>query len=394
MFFTSVNGVVKEMDMHVVGGLSIQNYMPALAIRCVAMAIVMAMAVAVPFTARSQEMTNRVGLPPAIREAGSPGESNAIRLGQRIFFDKRLSADGTVSCASCHQPEHAFTDGLPRSRGVGGHTGTRNAPSLLNAPLVNTQFWDGRESSLETQALEPFVNPVEQGLNNLDSLLGIIRADTGYVEAFKAAFGVSEHAITTQHVARALASFERSLVVGDSDLDRYYFRGDATALSPEAVRGFLLFMGRARCSSCHTIDPAAATFTDEKFHTLHVGMSRIDGRLAELTQQVIKLRKHGASVATLVLSNDDIAQLGRFVVTLAPDDIGKFRTPSLRNVALTAPYMHDGSVATLEEAVDQEIYYRMAQSGNPLILTPKEKHDLISFLESLTSSTALSKLKN
>ncbi|WP_410199212.1 cytochrome-c peroxidase [Burkholderia cenocepacia] len=380
------------MDTHVVGGLSIQNFMPALAVHCVAVAI--AIAAAIPFIAHSQETTSRLGLHPAIREVSPPSELDTIRLGQRIFFDKRLSADGTVSCASCHQPEHAFTDGLSRSRGMGGHTGTRNAPSLLNAALVNTQFWDGREPSLETQALEPFVNPVEHGLDNLDSLLGIIRGDIGYVEEFRAAFGVSGPAITTQHIARALASFERSLVVGDSALDRYYFGGDKTALSPEAVRGLLLFVGRAHCSSCHTIDPLGAPFTDEQFHTLHVGMSSIDGRLAELTQRVIQSRNHGDSVAALVLSNDDIAQLGRFVVTLTPDDIGKFRTPSLRNVALTAPYMHDGSVATLEEAVDQEIYYRTAQSGNPLILTPKEKRDLISFLESLTSSTALSKLKN
>ncbi|KGV19652.1 cytochrome-c peroxidase [Burkholderia pseudomallei] len=378
------------MDTRVVGGLPIHNLVPALTVHCVAIVI----AAAIPFTARCQETTNHVGLPPAIHEASSPGESNAIRLGQRIFFDKRLSADGTVSCSSCHRPEHAFTDGLPRSRGVGGHTGTRNAPSILNAALVNTQFWDGREPSLETQALEPFVNPVEQGLNSLDSLLGIIRGDMGYVDEFRAAFGATEPAITTQHIAQALASFERSLVVGDSALDRYYFGGDKTALSPEAVRGFLLFVGRARCSSCHTIDPLGAPFTDGQFHTLHVGMSRIDGRLAELTQRVIKSRNHGDSVSALVLGNDEIAQLGRFVVTLSPDDIGKFRTPSLRNVALTAPYMHDGSVATLEEAVDQEIYYRTAQSGNPLILTPKEKHDLISFLGSLTSSTALSKLKN
>ncbi|WP_175884275.1 cytochrome c peroxidase [Burkholderia sp. BCC0044] len=378
------------MNAHVVRWRSSQNLMPALTAHCIAAAI----AVGTPTAAPGQVTTDGLGPPPSTREAGTDGNGNVIQLGQKIFFDKRLSADGTISCASCHQPEHAFTDGLPRSHGVKGLTGTRNAPSLLNAALLETQFWDGREPSLETQALEPFVSPVEHGLDNLDSLLGLLRGDAEYVKKFRAAFGVSGPDITTQHIARALASFERSLVVSDSALDRYYFGGDKAALSPEAMRGFLLFVGRARCSSCHTIDPLGASFSDEQFHTLHVGMSRIDGRLAELTQRVIQSRSHGDSIAALVLSNDDIAQLGRFVVTLAPDDIGKFRTPSLRNVALTAPYMHDGSVATLEEAVDQEIYYRTAQSGNPLILTPNEKRDLISFLESLTSSTALSKLKN
>jgi cytochrome c peroxidase len=271
---------------------------------------------------------------------------------------------------------------------VRGLTGTRNAPSLLNAALVDTQFWDGREPSLQDQALEPFVNPVEHGLIDLDSLLKTIRGDPLYVEGFRAAFGIQPRNIDAPRVGQALASFERNLVAGNSPFDRYYYGGDKAALSPNAVRGLLLFAGRAQCSTCHTIGPDGAAFTDGQFHTLHVGMSHIESRLAELTQRVVSFRKRGDSVAAIVLSNDDIAQLGRFVVTLAPSDIGKFRTPSLRNVALTAPYMHDGSVMSLRNAVEQEIYYRTAQSGSPLILTPQEKDDLISFLVSLTGSTA------
>lgn len=373
---------MKRMTTHAIFRRSIQNLMPALTVHCIAAAI----AAGISTGALGQVPDDRLGLPPATREASAAGDLNAIQLGKKIFFDKRLSADGTVSCASCHQPEHAFTDGLPKSRGVGGLTGTRNAPSLLNAALVTHQFWDGREPSLENQALEPFVNPVEQGLDNLDSLLEIIRGDTRYAEDFRAVFGISAPAIKAQHVASALASFERSLAAGDSPVDRYYYGGDKTALSPGAVRGLLLFVGRAQCSSCHTLGPRGAAFTDGQFHALHIGMSRIESRLAELTQRVVVSRNHGDSVASVVLSNEDVAQLGRFVVTLDPKDVGKFRTPSLRNVSLTAPYMHDGSVATLREAVDQEIYYRTAQSGNPLILTPQEKNDLVSFLENLTSS--------
>ena len=342
-----------------------------------------------PVYAAAQSVDDKLGLPVEIRNAAATA-SGERSLGERLFFDKRLSADRSISCASCHQPDRAFTDGLSTARGIGGHLGTRNAPSLYNASLTDVQFWDGRQPSLEGQAPEPFVNPVEHGLRNYSALLTTIRQDAAYARDFKAVFGVSPSAIEMQHVAKALAAFERNLTAGNSAFDRYYYGHDQGALSTQAVRGLIIFSERAQCVNCHSIGPRGAALTDGQFHSLHIGMPRIEKRLPELTQLVVRMRNQGHSVAEIVLTDGDIAELGRFVVTLSPADIGKFRTPSLRNVALTAPYMHDGSVQTLEAAVDQEIYYRTAQSGRPLILTPQEKADLIAFLTSLTSQKALS----
>lgn len=336
----------------------------------------------------AQSVDERLGLPTEIRDAQPP----AVRLsalGEKLFFDKRFSADGSVSCATCHQPSRAFTDGLPKARGLAGQVGTRNAPSLYNASLVDNQFWDGRQRSLEKQALEPFVNPVEHGLHDYGALLTIIRRDSAYARDFENVFGISRTAIDVQKIANALAAFERTLAFGNSAFDRYYYGHDTGALSLEAMRGLVLFSGRAQCTSCHSIGPKGAAFTDGQFHSLHIGIPRIEKRLPDLGQRVVRLKSEGRSVAEIVLSDADIAELGRFVVTLDPSDIGKFRTPSLRNVALTAPYMHDGSIGTLEAAIDQEIYYRTAQSGQPLILTPQEKADLVAFLHSLTSQRAL-----
>jgi len=337
----------------------------------------------------AQSVDERLGLPTEIRNAQLP-DIRLSALGERLFFDKRFSADGSVSCATCHQPSHAFTDGSSKARGLAGKLGTRNAPSLYNASLVDDQFWDGRQRSLEDQALEPFVNPIEHGLHDHGAVLKVIRRDPIYVRDFQVVFGASRPAINMEHVAKAIAAFERSLASGNSAFDRYYYSHDKGALSLEAVRGLTLFSGRAQCTTCHSIAPQGAAFSDGQFHSLHIGMSRIEKQLPNLVQRVVKLKSDGHSVAEIVLSDADIAELGRFVVTLQPSDIGKFRTPSLRNVALTAPYMHDGSVDTLEAAIDQEIYYRTAQSGRPLILTPQEKADLVAFLRSLTSQRALS----
>jgi cytochrome c peroxidase len=351
-----------------------------LAAACVAWACV-------PLLLAGEGRDDRLGLP-AVSVALEKHSAAKAALGRALFFDKRLSGDGSISCAGCHQPERAFSDGKVLAQGIGGRTGTRNTPTLLNAVFNTSQFWDGRRDSLEAQAPDPFVNAREHGLADPGALLDLLRRDPAYVKAFFDAFQVAADAIRTEHVGRAIAAFECTLVAGGSAFDRYYFSREEGALSAGAKRGLDLFRGRAMCAGCHTIGEGHALFTDNLFHGLSVGLPRIAPRLPELTSRLVRARAGAGNVGEAVLSDEDVAELGRFAVTLQPGDIGKFRTPSVRNVALTAPYMHDGSVATLAEAVELEIYYRSAASGVPLILTPLEKGDLLEFLHSLTSPAA------
>jgi cytochrome c peroxidase len=328
------------------------------------------------------------GLPPVVAPADNPQTPARIALGRQLFFDARLSRNGSISCSSCHQPKHAFSDGRALAQGIDKREGTRNTPSLLNVAFNTSQFWDGRRTSLEAQALDPLTNPLEHGLKDTQALLAIIRADPTYATHFHAAFPTNGTSAQMDQIAQALACFERTLIAGDSPFDRYFFGRDERALSLSAQRGLTLFQHSAQCSSCHTIGLTEALFTDNAFHSLNVGLQRIASRLPELTKRVVAARRSGISIDRVILSDRDIAELGRFAVTLSPADIGNFRTPSLRNVELTAPYMHDGSVATLQEAVDRELYYRGNLAGRPLILTPGEKSDLVEFLKALTSPNA------
>ena len=324
-----------------------------------------------------------LGLPPITIPADNPQTPDKIALGKKLFHDQHLSADGKISCASCHKVERAFTDGLPVARGIHDQLGTRNTPSLMNVAYQQSFFWDGRRSSLEAQAKEPFLHSREHGLSNVPDLLQRITSDSSYVVAFKRVFGVSSDPISAEHLAQALASFQRSLIAGNSAFDRFYFAGDKKALSPSAQRGLKLFQRSAQCNICHTIDKGSALFTDQQFHSLSVGLKKIENRMAALSIQVA-----GASQLereNFVLEDAAFAEMGRFLITGNPADIGKFKTPSLRNVAQTAPYMHDGSVATLDEAVDLEVYYRGVAQNRPLILTPVDKADLINFLKALSS---------
>ena len=327
--------------------------------------------------------SDTLGLPPVPIPQDNPQTPAKIALGKRLFHDQRLSADGKVSCATCHQAEKAFTDGLPLAQGIHKQSGTRNTPSLLNVAYLTSLFWDGRQTSLEAQAKEPLLHPREHGLKDSQALLQRIRSDQQYVAAFNRAFGVPSAGIAIAHLSQALAAFERTLILGDSPFDRYYFAGDQKALSPAAQQGLALFQGRAQCATCHTLDKTSALFTDQQFHSLAIGLKKIEPRIVELTTRVAHAPQ--AKREQLVLEDANYAELGRFLVTQNPADIGKFKTPSLRNVGLTAPYMHDGSIATLAEAVDFEVYYRGLSQNRPLILTPQEKLDLIDFLKSLTS---------
>lgn len=325
-----------------------------------------------------------LGLPSAPIPANNPQTSRKIELGKKIFQDSRLSADGKVSCASCHQTDRAFVDGLAVAKGIRAQRGTRNTPTLLNVAYLTSQFWDGRRASLEDQARDPFVNAIEHGFSDHAEVIQKIKADPRYVKVFKEVFGVESSKIDMQHVVKALASFERTLLAGDSPFDRYYFAKDVKALTPQAISGFEIFRGKGQCQACHIVGENDAIFTDNGFHSLGVGMEKVAPRLAQIARHVT--RSAPEEIDQQIARDPELAALGRFVVTRRPTDIGKFRTPSLRNIALTAPYMHDGSVATLEEAVELEVYYRGVEAGRPLILTVEEKADLVSFLRALTST--------
>lgn len=331
-----------------------------------------------------------LGLPDVPIPADNPQTPDKIALGKRLYEDKRFSGDGTVSCSNCHEPARAFTDGLPTSEGIRKQKGTRNAPTVINAAFFTSQFWDGRSPTLEEQAKGPFVNPIEHGLASHEPILATIRSDPAYPAEFRKVFGVEPKRITIDHVVKAIASFERTVVAGDSPLDRYLFGGEQNAISESAKRGLALYRVKARCQDCHTIGQTNAIFTDNKFHNVGVGFKRIGDRTMQIAAAFRKARQAGKDVDQSVLSNADASELGQFAVTLKPSDLGRFKTSSLRNIAVTGPYMHDGSLKTLEEVID--LYDKGGEQNpfldsgiRPLNLTPQEKADLVEFLKSLTS---------
>jgi cytochrome c peroxidase len=326
-----------------------------------------------------------LGLPQVTATTDNAYDRDKVTLGARLFQDKRFSANRSISCASCHQPSAAFTDHRKVAEGIAHRQGTRNTPTVLNVAFQETLFWDGRRTTLELQAADPLTNPKEHGLADTNAVLDVIRHDPRYVASFKAVFHLPPTEISVQHVVMAIASFERTLLAGDSPFDRYQYGQDKTALSAEAVRGLALFRGRAQCQTCHLVGEHTALFTDLDFHSLGIGLKDIASRLGALTSRVVQTDPN--KLDRLVSSQPELAELGRFLVSRSPKDIGRFKTPSLRNVALTPPYMHDGSVKTLAEAIDREVYYRGIESNHPLVLTPAEKSDLVEFLKSLTSTT-------
>lgn len=337
-----------------------------------------------------------LGLPPVPVPADNPQTPAKIELGDRLFHDARFSADGKVSCATCHDAAKAFTDNLRVSKGFNDLTGTRNAPTVINSAYMKTLFWDGREPDLEGQSKQPFINPVEGGLKDHQPILAVIREDADYVKAFKEVFDVAPEAVTMEHVAKAIASFERTVVSGDSPFDKYYYGGDRTAMNTSAIRGLQVFLGQGRCVSCHTIEQTQALFTDNRFHNIGVGFKRVHGKETDIALKFAEAKAAGADVDKTVLSDPDASELGRFAVSENLTDVGAFKTSTLRNIDLTAPYMHDGSLKTLEDVVN---FYNNGgrenendplsgfQSGGirPLNLSDQQKQDLVEFLKALTS---------
>lgn len=303
-------------------------------------------------------------------------------VGARLFFDPQLSADGTISCASCHRPERAYADGRVTSIGVRGQIGTRNAPSLIGIARHRTVTWDGRVPSLEAQVLQPFTTRREHGLEGVDQLLARIAQDVArYRQPFVQAFGPSSWPPSASAVTDALAAFVRSLddrrsggTVRSSPLD--------AVLALQIARGQALFVGAAGCARCHRMD-GDIPGSDDAFHALGVGAATLSGALTETLQRV---EAAGSPVpADLVMESPAVAALGRYLATRRLEDIGRFRTPSLRNVARTAPYFHDGSIATLREALNIELYYRHGSGVRPgTTLSVEEQDDLFAYLRSLT----------
>lgn len=338
-----------------------------------------------------------LGLPEVEVPADNPQTPAKIALGDRLFNDVRFSSTGDVSCATCHAPDKAFTDSpLSVSEGIRKLTGTRNAPTVVNAAYHETQFWDGRSPDLEDQALHPFVNPVEMGLPSHEPILEIIRGDDDYVAAFRDVFGVAPGDITIDEVTMAIAAFERTQVAGDSPFDRWYFGGEEDAISEQAKRGFQVFLTNGRCVSCHTIEQNFALFTDHKFHNVGVGINDVEDRIPELARAFQVAKNKGADVDVAVLSDPDTSELGRFAVDDELSSMGAFKTSTLRNIAVTAPYFHDGSVTTLREAVehynnggvtnpDDEVNAFISGGIRPLDLTEQEMDDLVAWMETLTS---------
>jgi cytochrome c peroxidase len=326
-----------------------------------------------------------LGIVPSLRmmvsasgAASTGGTQQQIALGQQLFNDKHLSQDGTVSCASCHNPAKAFTDGLPVAIGVGHRSGTRNTPSLASLAVSGETsfFWDGRRASIKEAVLDPLTNPEEMGLDNQTQLTEKLRhaTDVG---------GKNLGVQTLDQAATALTAYIHSINQPASDYDRFRSGHDPHALSPRAEEGLALFAGKARCAQCHSLQGSPVSLTDHSFHRTGVGTEDVEQKLPQLTTEVIARSLAGAELGNQIASRPDEAQLGRFNVTHDVADIETFRTPSLRAVALTAPYMHDGSVKTLDEALDREVYYRSLSAGRPMNLSVEERKDLLAFLQAL-----------
>ena len=347
----------------------------------------------------SAEQTNGppLGLPPVPIPEDNPQSEAKIALGDKLFHEVRFSSTGDVSCATCHERAKAFTDSpLKVSEGIAKLTGTRNAPTVLNAAYMKTQFWDGRSPSLEDQALHPFLNPVEMGLTDHEPILRIVRTDPEYIQAFQDVFGKSGDAITMKEVTQAIASFERTQIFGNTSFDRWFYGGEEDALTDAQKRGYEIFICQGRCVSCHVIEQTQALFTDNRFHNIGVGLNDIQEDIPALSKEFLRAEATMTEVDIQVLTDARTSELGRFAATRGFDDLGAFKTPTLRNVAATAPYMHDGSIATLREVV---VHYKTGGITNegdpvndylsggirPLDLTNEEIDDLVAFMEALTS---------
>lgn len=326
----------------------------------------------------------------AVIPADNPQTGAKIALGERLFFDGRLSADGTVACSTCHNPEHAFTDARPVSIGIKGRLGQRNAPTILNALYNKAQFWDGRAKTLEDQAALPIVNPSEMGQPSLEAAVASIEGVPEYQQAFREVFG---RAINGTDLVRAIASFERSQILFDSPFD-HFIAGDQSAISDSAKRGWQLFNGRARCNKCHALSEEkkdVTFFMDQDFHNIGIGIIRHNVNALACQAESLVNSGNTAAIDRAAIETD-MSALGRFLITKKDTDIASFKTPGLRNVLITAPYFHDGSQETLWDVMDH--YNKgdgihnpyLDEDIRPLALSEAEIDDVVAFMATLTSA--------
>ena len=319
----------------------------------------------------------------------NPQTPTKIALGERLFFDGRLSADGTVACSTCHDPARAFTDGRATSIGIKGRVGQRNAPTILNALYNKTQFWDGRAKTLEEQAALPIVNPDEMGLPSMDAAVARIAAIADYQNGFRSVFGRPPNG---PDLLRTIAAYERTQFSFDSPFD-HFIAGDANAIDDSAKRGWEIFNTRGRCNKCHALsenERDATFFMDDDFHNIGIGIIRHD--VVALARQAEQLIDSGDPAAIdRAAIQTDMSALGRFLITKKESDTASFKTPGLRNVLVTGPYFHDGSQETLWDVMDH--YNKgdglqnpwLDEDIQPLALTEAEIDDVVAFLASLTS---------
>jgi cytochrome c peroxidase len=308
-------------------------------------------------------------------------DAHKAAFGAAVFRDPSFSKDGQVKCQTCHDPVHSYAENRARSVGNESRIGTRNAPSLIGISLDESFFWDGRRTRLDEVVLDPFTNPVELGLSSQAEIVDRARLEPALVELAKSAFPAEGSKLGLQQIQQGLVCFIRSLSTGSSVYDNANSER-SSPLPSDAERGRQLFVGLAGCSECHRTDNGR--FTDNQYHHSGIEQNELLAKLPALTKAVLAESPRIENLGPKILADADWSALGRFVVSRRAADIGAFRTPSLRNVALTAPYMHDGSVKTLAEAVDREIYYRAFSTGRTVNLSQQERDALVAFLNSLT----------
>jgi cytochrome c peroxidase len=333
-----------------------------------------------------------LGLPAVPVPADNPLSRDKIELGRQLFYDRRLSLNDTFSCAMCHVPEQGFTSNeLAMAVGIEGRTVRRNSPTIYNTAYAGLLFHDGREESLEQQIWGPLLAKNEMGNPSVGQVLQKIRQIDDYRGRFEAAF--DGKGVSMQTLGMALASYERTLISADSAFDRWYYAGDKSALSPQAQQGYALFTGKAGCSACHQIGETYALFSDNGMHNTGIGYRDSMGVISE-KQTVLVAPGVSLQIDRAIIEQVGApppTDVGRYEVTQDPHDRWKYKTPSLRNVALTAPYMHNGTFATLREVVD---FYDAGGVPNelldprikPLHLSEAEKQALVAFLHTLTGS--------
>ena len=334
--------------------------------------------------------TPPLGLPPV--PGAETTDLRKIELGRKLFFDRRLSLNDTFSCAMCHVPDQGFTSNeISTAVGIEGRSVRRNSPTMYNVAYAELLFHDGREDRLEQQIWGPLLAHNEMGNPSVGYVLNKIRRINDYNGLFEAAF--DGRGVSMATLGSALASYQRALVSGDSAFDRWYYGGDEKALSKPAQRGFELFTGKAACSACHLIGKDSALFMDNQLHNTGLGYRESMGIRPE--KQLVQV----APGVVLEIDRDIIdrvgepapADVGLYEVTQNPYDRWKYKTPGLRNVELTAPYMHNGSLSTLRDVVEFYDAGGVPNEGlsslvRPLNLDTREKDDLVQFLESLTGS--------